>query len=337
MGFKKDQMKVLVTGGGGFIGSALVHELVKSGYQVTSFSRNDYPALRRMGVDVRRGDLSDTESVSKACEGMDIVFHVAAKAGVTGSYSDYYRTNIEGTRNIINACKLNKIKYLIYTSSASVVFDGKNIEGADESLPYPVKPVSYYTATKAFAEQLVLQANSPFLRTLSLRPHIVYGPGDNHLFPRIISRVKTGKLRRIGNGKNIVDISYIDNVVSAHINAAEAVISKPEVTGQAYFITNGEPVLLWGFLNIMIGMSGYEPILKSVPAQPAYILAGMAEVFYKIFFRSREPVLTRFIVKELTGSHWFDISRARRLLNYNPEISNYEGLKKMTTIPPVLS
>jgi nucleoside-diphosphate-sugar epimerase len=336
MGFKGNQMNALVTGGGGFIGSALVHELVKRGFRVTSFSRNDYPALRNIGVDVKMGDLADIHAVLKASEGMDIIFHVAAKAGMTGYYRDYYRTNVTGTSNIIHACKMNNIKYLIYTSSASVVFDGSNIEGADESLPYPTRPVSYYTASKALAEQLVLQADSPNLRTLALRPHLVYGTGDNHLFPRIISRVKTGRLRRIGNGKNMVDISYIDNVVSAHINAAQAVISKPEVTGQAYFITNGEPVLLWGFLNMMIGMSGYPTILKSVPARPAYILAGMAEVLHKIFFISREPFLTRFIVKELTCSHWFDICKARRLLNYNPEISNYEGLKKMSAISPVL-
>ncbi len=322
-------MNALVTGGGGFIGSALVNELVKRGFRVTSFSRNDYPALRKIGVVVKRGDLSDASSVLEACKDIDIVFHVAAKAGITGNYRDYYRTNVTGTGNIIHACKMNKIKYLISTSSASVVFDGSNIEGSDESLPYPARPVSYYTATKALAEQLVLQANSPTLRTLSLRPHLVYGPGDNHLFPRIISRAKTGRLLRIGDGRNLIDVTYIDNIVSAHINAAQAMISNPEVTGKAYFITNGEPVPLWDFLNMMLIISGYESILKSVPARAALLFSGLTEAFYKIFLKSREPMLTRFLVSELIHSHWFDITRARRLLNYNPGISNIESLKKM--------
>ncbi|MCU0461426.1 MAG: NAD-dependent epimerase/dehydratase family protein [Bacteroidales bacterium] len=322
-------MNAFVTGGGGFIGSALVHELVKRGFVVTSFSRNDYPALRDIGVNIKTGDLSDPDSVQKACMGMDIVFHVAAKAGISGNYIDYYKTNVKGTGNIIHACKMNNIKYLIYTSSASVVFDGKKIEGSDESLPYPVKPVSHYTATKALAEKLILQVNSPDFRTIALRPHIVYGPGDNHLFPRVLSRAKNGRLRRIGNGKNIIDVSYIDNVVSAHINAAEAIIKNSEASGKTYFITNGEPVLLWDFLNTMLDFSGHGPIRKSVPSWLAFAISALSETTHKIFFRSGEPFLTRFLVSELTRSHWFNISKARRSLNYNPEISNIEGLKKM--------
>jgi nucleoside-diphosphate-sugar epimerase len=261
---------------------------------------------------------------------MNIIFHVAAKAGILGDYMDYYRTNVTGTENIIQACKIKKIRWLIFTSSASVVFDGKEIKGNDESLPYPSRPVSHYTATKAIAEQLVLQANSNLLRTISLRPHLVYGPGDNQLFPRIISRAKRGTLRRIGNGQNIIDVSYIENVVAAHIDAAQALISNPEATGKTYFITNGEPVLLWDFLNMILDFSGHEPIGKSVPFRLAFIISALTEAFYNIFLKSEEPLLTRFLVSELTRSHWFDITRARKFLNYNPGISNIEGLKKMT-------
>jgi nucleoside-diphosphate-sugar epimerase len=324
-------MKALITGGGGFIGYALACELVKRGFKVTSFSRNDYPSLREIGVDIKRGDLSDTNSVLKACENMDIIFHVAAKAGTSGYYRDYFRTNVTGTSNIIHACKINKIKYLIYTSSASVVFDGSNIEGSDESLPYPAIPLSYYTGTKALAEQLILKANSSALRTLALRPHLVYGQGDNHLFPGIISRAKTGRLRRIGSCTNLVDVSYIDNVVMAHINAARAIINNPVVTGEAYFITNGEPVLLWDFLDMILQASGLEPLKKRVPVWTAIMISQMSEAFHKIFANDQEK-LTPFIVSELTRSHWFDISKARRLLNYNPEISNIEGLKKAASV-----
>ncbi|MCX6333482.1 MAG: NAD-dependent epimerase/dehydratase family protein, partial [Bacteroidia bacterium] len=135
-------MNALVTGGGGFIGHALIKELKKRGFGITSFSRGDYPALRSIGIVVKRGDISDQESVLDACDGIDIVFHVAAKAGTWGSYKDYFNTNVKGTENIVNACRKNKIRWLVYTSSASVVFDGNDIKGGDESLPYPQSPVS---------------------------------------------------------------------------------------------------------------------------------------------------------------------------------------------------
>ncbi|MFH0842210.1 MAG: NAD-dependent epimerase/dehydratase family protein [Bacteroidota bacterium] len=325
-------MKALVTGGGGFIGSALAKALVKKGYRVTSFSRGDYPVLRESGIRTLRGDLSDLNLVVEAARNTDIIFHVAAKAGITGSYSDYYRTNVTGTDNVIKACKMNKIKYLIYTSSASVVFSGKNIEGGDESLPYPARPLSFYTATKAIAEKLVLEADSPSLRTLSLRPHLVYGPGDNHLFPRIRKKAESGRLQQIGDGRNKIDVSYIDNVISAHLDAAEALAGNPEASGKAYFITNGEPVLLWDFLNDMLRMSGLKPVSKSIPVWAASAFAVLDEVIHRTIFRKQEPFLTRFLVKELSGSHWFDITRARRLLNYYPSISNIEGLKRMTGV-----
>jgi nucleoside-diphosphate-sugar epimerase len=323
-------MNALVTGGGGFIGSALVRDLIRTGYDVTSFSRGDYPEIRRKGAKTIMGDVTDINSVLKATENIDIVFHVAAKAGLAGSYKKYYETNVTGTENILKACKLNKIKYLIYTSSASVVFDGDDIKGANESMPYPARPLSYYTATKALAEQMVLQANSPRLSTIALRPHLVYGPGDNHLLPGIIKQAKAGKLRQIGSGKNLIDVSYIDNVVMAHLNAADSFINSPESSGRAYFITNGEPVLLWDFLNMMLKASGIEPVKKYVPAWSAIIFSVLDEVLHKTILRTSEPLLTKLLVMELSRSHWFDINNACRFLNYDPVISNIEGLHRMT-------
>jgi 2-alkyl-3-oxoalkanoate reductase len=321
-------MNALVTGGGGFIGSALVHELLKCGFRVTSFSRGDYPDLMRKGVVIKRGDLCNSEAVLKACEGIDIIFHVASKAGIWGSYKDFYDTNVTGTANIVYACKTLKIKRLIYTSTASVVFDGNDIEGSNESLPYPSHPLSHYTTTKALAEQYVLKADSISLRTIVLRPHIVIGPGDNHLIPKVIAQAGAGQLRQIGDGKNKVDIAYIDNVISAHICAAQA-IENPEVTGKAYFISNGEPVLLWDYINKILLEAGLKPVSKSVSAGTALIVASFSELFHKMFKIKSEPRLTRFLVYELSRSHWFDIHAARRLLNYNPEISNMEGLKRL--------
>ncbi len=168
-------MNALVTGGGGFIGSALVNELVCRGFSVTSFSRGDYPELRKLGVKLKCGDLADIAAVLDACSGMDIVFHVAAKAGIWGSYQEYYSTNVLGTENIVRACREKKISRLIYTSSASVVFNGNDIEGSNESLPYPSRSLSHYAATKALAEKYVLKSDSENLKTIALRPHIVLG------------------------------------------------------------------------------------------------------------------------------------------------------------------
>jgi nucleoside-diphosphate-sugar epimerase len=312
-------MKALVTGGGGFIGSALVHELVRRGISVTSFSRGDYPELRNVGVNLKRGDLTDIDAVLDACDGMDIVFHVAAKAGIWGSYKDYYSANVLGTENIVRACREKKTKWLIYTSSASVVFSGIDIEGSDESLPYPPRPLSHYSATKALAEKHILNADSAHLKTIALRPHIVLGQGDNHLVPRIISQAKAGKLRRIGNGKNRIDISSIENVVAAHLCAAEAIKTNPEASGKAYFISNGEPVYLWDHINLILKDAGIKPVTKSVPENVAYTFSALTELFYKIPMIKKEPRLTRFLVLELSRSHWFDISAARKMLDYNPE------------------
>ncbi|MBW2996758.1 NAD-dependent epimerase/dehydratase family protein, partial [Candidatus Woesearchaeota archaeon] len=214
-------MKILVTGGGGFLGKAIAKALVKRGHEVRSFSRGSYPELEALGIKAHRGDITDKSALLDASEGCDAVFHVAAKAGVWGSYKEYYRPNVIGTKNVINACIQNKVKRLIFTSSPSVVFNNADQDGVDESEPYPKKFISHYPKTKAIAENIVLKANSQELATVSLRPHLIWGPGDNHLIPRIISRAKAGKLRIVGDGKNLVDTVYIDNAVDAHLLAFE--------------------------------------------------------------------------------------------------------------------
>jgi nucleoside-diphosphate-sugar epimerase len=322
-------MNALVTGGGGFIGSALIYELLQRGFKVSSFSRSDYPDLRSKGVEVKRGNLSDSKVVSDACEGIDIIFHVASKTGFWGTYQEYYKTNVIGTQNIVSACRDKNIKWLIYTSSASVVFDGNDIKWGNESLPYPSRPISYYTGTKAEAEKYVLTANSSTLKTIALRPHIVIGPGDNHLIPRILERAKAGKLRQIGNGRNMVDISYIDNVVEAHMAAVKSLMHNPDVSGKPYFISNGEPVVLWDFMNLILERAGVKLVRKRIPSALAFLLSGLEETLFNIFLIQKEPLLTSFLVHELSRSHYFDISAARKYLDYSPSVSNLESLDKM--------
>jgi nucleoside-diphosphate-sugar epimerase len=322
-------MNVLVTGGGGFIGSALAKELLKRGYGITSFSRKDYPELRRIGIEVKRGDIADPDSVLRACKGIDIVFHVAAKAGMWGSFQDYFNTNVRGTENIINACRKNNIRWLVYTSSASVVFGGTEIRGGDESMAYPRSPVSYYTRTKALAEQSVLRADSPSLKTIALRPHIVIGPGDKHLIPRLLDRARKGRLIQVGDGSNLVDLSYIDNVIKAHICAVRAIMNKPDASGKAFFISNGEPVLLWNVINEILKGAGMAPVSRSLSKKNAYFLSVLSESLYRALKIRKEPVLTRFLVQELSMSHWFRIDSARRFLDYNPDVTNQESIYRL--------
>ena len=242
-------MKALVTGGGGFLGKAIVRLLLERGDEVRSFSRGDYPELAALGVEQFRGDLADREALFRAVAGCDIVFHAAAKAGIWGSYADFYRANVTGTENVVAACRQHRIGRLVYTGSPSAVFDGRDVEGGDESLPYPDHYEAHYPHTKALAEQLVLAANSPELATISLRPHLIWGPGDNHLVPRIVARGKAGKLRRIGNRPCLVDTVYVDNAARAHLLAADCLAQGGAAAGKAYFISNGEPIPLWEMVD----------------------------------------------------------------------------------------
>jgi nucleoside-diphosphate-sugar epimerase len=329
MGRREDQMKVLITGGSGFLGRALARTLIQRGHEVRSFSRGSYPELESLGIDVRRGDITDEESVISAVEGCDAVFHVAAKAGVWGPYGEYHRINVSGTKNVINACRKHGIKRLIFTSSPSVVFDGSDQNGVDESEDYPSDFLSHYSETKALAEQLVLKANSDDLATVSLRPHLIWGPGDNHLIPRIIARAKAGKLRLVGDGRNLVDTVYIDNAVNAHILALERLSPGAPISGKTYFITNGEPLPMGDIINRILKAAGLPPVTKSIPADTAYATGAVMEFSYSILGRKEEPLMTKFLAKELSSAHWFDISAARRDLGYNPVVSIDEGMERL--------
>ena len=321
--------EVLVTGGGGFLGRALVERLLAEGYRVRSYARNDYPDLRALGVTVLRGDLADRQAVQNACSGCAVVFHNAAKAGVWGDYESFYRANVIGTEHILKACRAEGVERLIYTSSASVVFGDADIEGGDESFPYPEHPRSPYTATKAMAERLVLAANSSSLKALSLRPHLIWGPRDTQIIPRIIAQARAGKVRRVGDGKNKVDTTYIDNCVDAHLKAASALEQGDRAAGRAYFISNGEPVNLWDFVNVILGLAGIPPVTRSIPKGLAAVAGGVLESVHLALKLSGEPRMTRFLAEELATSHWFDISAARRELGYVPAVSMAEGLKRL--------
>lgn len=322
-------MRALVTGGGGFLGSAIVRQLRARGDQVVSFSRGNYPELAALGVEQRQGDLCEVNALVEAARECDIVFHVAAKAGIWGTFQEYHQANVAGTENVIAACRIHSINRLVYTGSPSVVFDGSDVEGGTESLPYPAHFVAHYPHTKAIAEQAVVAANSPSLATVSLRPHLIWGPGDNHLVPRIIAKARAGKLRRIGSRPCMVDTVYVDNAAEAHLNAADRLAPGAPPAGKAYFISNGEPLPLWEMVNRILAAAGLPPVTRSVSPSVAYLAGTVCEAAWKALRLSGEPPMTRFVAKELATAHWFDISAAKNDLGYRPRVSIAEGLKRL--------
>jgi nucleoside-diphosphate-sugar epimerase len=328
-------MRALVTGGGGFLGKAIATRLKESGTDVRSLTRGDYPELQSLGVETLRGDVADADAVRNAAAGCDIIFHVAAKAGVWGPYDDYHRANVTGTENVLSACFQENVPRLVYTSSPSVVFDGHDEAGTDETTPYPAKYLTSYPLTKAIAERSVLAANGKRLpnggelSTVALRPHLIWGPGDNHLVPRLIERGRSGKLRRVGSGANLVDTVYIDNAAQAHLLAGQRLRPGSAVSGKAYFITNGEPVPLWGLIDRMLGCAGLPPVKRRVSARFAFVAGAILEFLYWGLGRTDEPPMTRFVAKQLSTAHWFNIDAAKRDFGYQPQVTIDEGLKRL--------
>ena len=319
-------MKILVTGGGGFVGGYIVERLLARGYAVRSIGRSPQPELVAKGVEVVCGDLTDATAVSAACEGVGAVFHVAARAGVWGSWESFYGPNVIGTRNVLSACRKWQVKRLVYTSTPSVVFNGDSIRGGDESLPYGKNWLCHYAETKALAEQEALAANSEKLQVVALRPHLIFGPGDPHLLPRVVESVKAGRLRIVGDGSAKVDVSYVGNVADAHLDAFDA-LERGKGAGQAYFISQGEPVDLWPWLNSILEGLGQPPLTQKIPRPLAYGIGALCEGVWKVLRRRTDPPITRFVAVELAKDHYFDIRKAQHVLGYQPRVPMNEALK----------
>ncbi|MBI4676675.1 MAG: NAD-dependent epimerase/dehydratase family protein [Elusimicrobia bacterium] len=322
-------MKALVTGGGGFLGKAIVALLVKRGDSVRSIARGATPGLAAMGVESLRGNIADAASAEEAVRGVDVVFHAAAKAGVWGDPEEYRRSNVVGTRNVLAACRTHGVRRLVFTSSPSVVFDGRDMEGVDESVPYPERYKAPYSETKAEAERAVLAANGPDLATVALRPHLVWGPGDNHLVPRIVERARQGRLFKISGPPRLVDSTYVDNAAEAHVLAADRLGAGLPPAGRAYFISNGEPMPVWELVDRILAAAGLPPLTRTIPPGAAYAAGCVLELAHRVLGLSGEPRLTRFLAEELSTSHWFDLTAARRDLGYEPKVSIAEGLRRL--------
>jgi nucleoside-diphosphate-sugar epimerase len=334
-------MHALVTGGGGFLGGYIVEALLARGDRVRSFGRGDYPALAAQGVEVVRGDIRDSQALAKACAGIDCVFHAAALPGI-GMDREAYRTmNQVGTELLLASCRRQGVARFVYTSSPSVVFAGRDQCGINESAPYDFGWMranrAYYSESKACAEAAVLAANGCGLKTCALRPHLIWGPGDTHLIPRLIARARSGRLRRVGDGTNLVDITYVENAAEAHLRVADALAgestaaeaSAPSPAGKVYFISQGEPVNCWQWIDEVLQLAGLVPVGKSLSYERARQVGAACETVYRTLPLGGEPPMTRFLASQLATSHWFDITAARRDFGYEPRVSTAEGMQRL--------
>lgn len=360
-------MRALVTGGSGFLGQYLVERLIADGVETRTFCRRANAELKALGVDQRLGDLRVFEDVSRAVEGCDVVYHIAAFPSIVADVKPYYETNILGTKNVVAACLKNKTRKLVYTSTQCVANTVESQEGVDESVPFAARFLGWYQMTKAIAEQFVRAANyAPWtddydfegvdlsperfrsldekfdirapkrdatredsLMTVALRPHLIWGPRDRNLVPRLLQRARAGKLTRVGDGENLLSTIYVENAAKAHQLAAEKLVPGSSVPGSVYYIAQEKPLNCWDWIDEILALVGEPPVKKSVSFKTAWRVGSVLEKAYKLFRLKDEPVMTRFLATQLAKSYWFDTTRARNELGFAPEISTEEGMRRM--------
>jgi 2-alkyl-3-oxoalkanoate reductase len=323
---------VLVTGGGGFLGLHIAKQLLARGDRVKAFSRKRYDTLEKLGIESLVGDVRDRDAVEAACRNVELVFHTAAVAGTWGPWQLFHSINTRGTENVIAACQAQGVRRLVFSSSPSVTFDGRDQCGVDETVPYPTRWSCHYPHSKALAEQAVLAAHGRAgLLTCSLRPHLIWGPGDPHLVPRLLDRARRGRLRQIGDGRNLIDTVFVENAAGAHLQAADALTADSPVAGSVYFISQGEPVNCWHWINQLLELGDLPPVRKKISLPAARRLGLMCEIAYSLVGSRREPPMTRFLAAQLGTSHYFDINRARQDFGYKPAISTAAGMQRLAT------
>lgn len=322
-------MKALVTGGGGFLGLYVVEQLLEDGVDVRVLCRNRYGTLDQLGVEWVQGDIQNTEVVASACEGVDAVFHVAAVPGIWGPRKMFHGINTFGTQNVIAGCRKHGVRKLIHTSSPSVIFDGNDHVDADESLPYPKRFLSHYPHSKALAEQAVIAANGPELATCALRPHLIWGPRDTQLVPRLVQRAQSGRLRLVGDGTNLISMAYVENVAAAHLQVARILEPGSVVAGEIYFVNEPRPVPCGEWINTLLGCAGLPPVDRTVSAAAAYRIGAVCEGVWSLLRLRSEPPMTRFLAGQLASSHSYSINKAVRDFGYTPCVSVEEGLRRL--------
>ncbi len=323
--------KSLVTGGCGFTGKHLVDALVARGDDVTVI---DMAAKGPRG-DVRyvKADICDRQAVRSACEGVDVVFHNASIVHTKRNQeARVWAVNFDGSKNVLAACRDAGVRRLVYVSSASAVYEGRDIENGDEGMPYSSISQAPYADSKIAAERVILAANGEGgVLTCAIRPHVIFGPGDQRFLPAILERARSGRLKfAVGREVKYSDFTYISNLIDALLLADEKLVPGSPTAGQAYFVTNGEPMPFWDFVRRVLERFGLPPIRGTVPFQVAYAVAAAAEAFdtLKGGTLNAENGLTRFAIKYMCTHHYFSIDKAKRELGYRPAVSIEEGIDR---------
>ena len=319
-----------MTGGGGFLGRHIARMLLERGDQVVVLGRNRYPEVEALGADGLVWDLSvDTGPLEEQLRGVDVVFHTAAKAGVWGPRDAFWSINVQGTERILQAALAAGVLRFVHTSSPSCTFDGGDVvNGTVETCPYPSHFEAVYPESKAEAERRVLAANGDQIATTALRPHLIWGPGDPHLLPRLVERAAKGRLAVVGDGTNLVGLTYVENAAAAHVQAADALAIGSANAGRAYFITDPEPVVLWDWVNEFLERVGGVRVSRRVPLRLARVVGWALELVWSACRLRGEPPMTRFVAAQLATSHTYDLSAARRDFGYAPLVSPAEGLDR---------
>lgn len=323
-------MRILVTGGGGFLGSSICRQLTTAGHEVIAFQRSVAEHLKPQGISSVQGDVRNAEAVSNAVDGCDAVIHCAAYAALWGDTDEFNAINVGGTENVLNACRDAGVRGVVYTSSPSVVLNGEDIEGGDESLPLVREPLMPYQASKIAADRMVTEANSSLLRTVVLRPHLMWGPGDPHFLPRLIDRAINDRLF-LPAPESRSDIVFVENSARAHVQALLELCDRGSCAGHAYFITNNEPQIQGEFVLRLLKTVGIDARIRKIPPWVAKLAAGAMESAWRLFRIENEPPMTRFMAAQLSSSHWFDSSAGRRDFGYVAPISIEQGLEILAT------
>jgi nucleoside-diphosphate-sugar epimerase len=328
VGGEENAVKILVTGGGGFLGSSICRQLAAQYHEVIAFQRSPAAHLEADGIRSVQGNITDYRSLLTAAEDCEAVVHTAGKAGIWGDPADYRRVNVDGTANVIAVCRAHTIPILVHTSSPSIVHSGGDIGGADESLPIADHFTAPYPESKAEAEKMVTAANSAELKTTALRPHLIWGPGDPHILPRLAAKASGGSLALPGPDK-IIDTIFVENAALAHVKALDELRGAARCAGKAYFVTNNEPMPQGEIIRLLLAAIGIDVRIRSVPVGVAKTAGSICEFAWRAFGLKSEPPVTRFSVEQLATAHWFDTSAAERDFGYVPTISIEQGLNRL--------
>lgn len=317
---------VLVTGASGMLGEHVARLLAARGWTVRLLQRRHAPLADQPNVEEVLGSVSDPDAVARAVDGVDDVVHLAAKVSITGAWDDFLRTNVTGTRVLLETAKRAGADNVVFVSSPSVAHTGTSIVGETAQPADPVHARGDYARSKAAAELLALEADGRGLRVTAVRPHIVWGPGDTQLVERIVDRAATGRLPLLDHGAALIDTTYIDNAAEAIVRALERI---EWAHGQALVVTNGQPRTVGELVAGFCRAAGVEPPTRRVPGTLARLAGTVIEKVWAVRPGTDEPPMTAFLAEQMSTAHWFEQQTTREVLDWTPSVTVEEGMERL--------